>query len=40
VEFLVVTGTSCEAGDETLNSLRLKALSINASDEVFAPPLG
>jgi phthiodiolone/phenolphthiodiolone dimycocerosates ketoreductase len=36
VEFLVVTGASRDAVDEALNSEVLKALSLTASDEVFA----
>jgi phthiodiolone/phenolphthiodiolone dimycocerosates ketoreductase len=36
VEFLVVTGRSRGAVDEALNSPVLKALSLTASDEVFA----
>jgi phthiodiolone/phenolphthiodiolone dimycocerosates ketoreductase len=36
VEFLVVTGTSRDAVDEALDSEVLKALSLTASDEVFA----
>jgi phthiodiolone/phenolphthiodiolone dimycocerosates ketoreductase len=36
VEFLVVTGPSRGAVDEALNSPVLKALSLTASDEVFA----
>ncbi len=36
VEFLVVTGPSRGAVDEALNSQVLKALSLTASDEVFA----
>jgi phthiodiolone/phenolphthiodiolone dimycocerosates ketoreductase len=36
VEFLVVTGTSRGAVDEALNSPILKALSLTASDDVFA----
>jgi phthiodiolone/phenolphthiodiolone dimycocerosates ketoreductase len=36
VEFLVVTGASRDAVDEALDSEVLKALSLTASDEVFA----
>ena len=36
VEFLVVTGSSRDAVDEALDSEVLKALSLTASDEVFA----
>ena len=36
VEFLVATGSSRGAVDEALNSPILKALSLNASDDVFA----
>ena len=36
VEFLVVTGASRDAVDEALNSPILRALSLTASDEVFA----